>query len=102
MKLIKKSLAIAAMTALLVPAGALAQSSSDNTYGGPGNVVSGLEQGSGNGTAPSTSSNTAPKTASQGGLPFTGADLGVLAAAGGMLLGLGFGLRRLTHRPTEA
>jgi hypothetical protein len=101
MKLFKKSLAIAAMAALMVPAGALASSSTD-TYGGPGNVVSGLEQGSGggNGTAPST--NTAPKQAAQGGLPFTGADLGVLAAAGGMLLGLGFGLRRLTHRPTEA
>ena len=33
-------------------------------------------------------------------LPFTGADLGVLAVAGGLLLGLGLGLRRLTHRPT--
>jgi hypothetical protein len=37
-----------------------------------------------------------------GSLPFTGADLGVVAAAGGLLLGFGFGLRRLTHRPTQA
>jgi hypothetical protein len=36
-----------------------------------------------------------------GSLPFTGADLGVLAAAGGILLSLGFGLRRLTHRPSH-
>jgi hypothetical protein len=41
-------------------------------------------------------------TADEGGsLPFTGADLGVLAAAGGILLGLGFGLRRLTARPSH-
>jgi hypothetical protein len=109
MMLIKKSLAIAAMAALLVPAGAFAQSSSDDTYGGPGNVVQGLEQGGGSGGGNAPAEATSPATSptkqvqsSQGGLPFTGADLGVLAAAGGMLLGLGFGLRRLTHRPTEA
>lgn len=109
MMLIKKSLAIAATAALLVPAGAFAQSSSNDTYGGPGNVVSGLEQGSGggNGGGNAPAQATSPATtkqvqSSQGGLPFTGADLGVLAAAGGMLLGLGFGLRRLTHRPIEA
>jgi hypothetical protein len=110
MMLIKKSFAIAAMAALLVPAGAFAQSSSDDTYGGPGNVVQGLEQsgggnGGGNAPAQATSPATSPTKqvqSTQGGLPFTGADLGVLAAAGGMLLGLGFGLRRLTHRPIEA
>jgi hypothetical protein len=35
-----------------------------------------------------------------GTLPFTGTDLGVLAAAAGVLFALGFGLRRLTYRPT--
>jgi hypothetical protein len=35
-----------------------------------------------------------------GTLPFTGTDLGVVTAAAGLLLALGFGLRRLTHRPT--
>lgn len=38
---------------------------------------------------------------SGGSLPFTGADLGVLAAAGAMMLALGFGLRRLTHRTSQ-
>jgi outer membrane biosynthesis protein TonB len=38
---------------------------------------------------------------SGGSLPFTGADLGVLAIAGAMMLALGFGLRRLTHRTSQ-
>jgi|SRR4051812_36977266 hypothetical protein len=103
MRRIKNMLAIAGAVALLAPATAVAQSSTDG-YGGPGNVVSGLQQGSGGGggnggNQPST---TAPKATKAESLPFTGSDLGVLAAAGGMLLGLGFGLRRLTHRPAQA
>jgi hypothetical protein len=103
MTLIKKALAIASIMALLAPAAAFAQSS-DEGYGGPGNVISGLEQGGGGGGGGSSPSQEQPvKTQSQGGnLPFTGADLGVLAAAGGLLVGFGFGLRRLTHRPSQA
>jgi hypothetical protein len=103
MKRLRNSLAIAGVVALLAPAAAVAQSSSDESYGGPGNVVAGLQQGSGGGggggqqTSPSTAN--ASKAES---LPFTGSDLGVLAAAGGLLLALGFGLRRLTHRPLQA
>jgi hypothetical protein len=98
----KKTFAIAAMVALLAPATAFAQSSTES-YGGPGNVISGLQQGSGGGGG-GGSGGSAPvvKASSQGSLPFTGSDLGVLAAAGGVLVGLGFGLRRLTHRPTQA
>jgi hypothetical protein len=107
MRRIKNTLAIAGAVALLAPATAVAQSSSDQSYGGPGNVVSGLQQGSGGGggggNAPASQpSSTAPKTTKAESLPFTGSDLGVLAAAGGLLLGLGFGLRRLTHRPAQA
>ena len=64
-------------------------------YGGS-NVVAGLEQGG------RRRENRAPVQAAAdegGSLPFTGADH-VLASAGGLLLGLGLGLRRLTHRPT--
>jgi hypothetical protein len=99
MERMKKMLAIAIVGALLAPATAVANSS-DEGYGGPGNVVSGLQSGGGGGGG-----NESPpvKTSSQAGkLPFTGADLGVLAAAGGLLAGLGFGLRRLTNRPTAA
>jgi hypothetical protein len=103
MKRVRNSLAIAGVVALLAPAAAVAQSSSDENYGGPGNVVAGLQQGSGGGGG--GSQNTPPTTANASkaeSLPFTGSDLGVLAAAGGLLLGVGFGLRRLTHRPAQA
>jgi hypothetical protein len=106
MQRMKKIMAIAGVGALLVPAAAVA-SSSDEGYSGPGNVVQGLQQGGGGGGGGGGGNNAsepAVKASSQesGKLPFTGADLGVLAAAGGLLAGLGFGLRRLTNRPTEA
>jgi hypothetical protein len=41
------------------------------------------------------------KPASKGKLPFTGLDIALVLAAGAVLMGLGFGLRRFT-RPTEA
>jgi hypothetical protein len=94
---IKRMLAIAGVVALLLPSTALAQRSGDEGYRSP-NLIAGLEEGSGgNERKPQ-----AAQQADRGDLPFTGADLGVLAAAGGILLGLGFGLRRLTHRPFEA
>ena len=95
----KKLLAVMGATALLAfaaPAAFAGQSGTEG-YGGS-NVVAGLEQGGGGDTgAPVQVQAAADEGAS---LPFTGADLGVLAAAGGLLLGLGLGLRRLTHRPT--
>lgn len=94
----KKLLAVMGATALLAFAApaAMAQSGTEG-YGGS-NVVAGLEQGGGGDTGTPT---PVQATTNEGGsLPFTGADLGVLAVAGGLLLGLGLGLRRLTHRPT--
>jgi hypothetical protein len=108
----KRLLAVVGATALLAFAApaAFAQSGSEGYSGS--NVVAGLNQGgnSGGGSsgqvapAKSTTPVSAPVQATSdtgGSLPFTGADLGVLAAAGGILLGLGFGLRRLTHRPSH-
>ena len=92
----KKFLAVMGATALLAFAApaAFAESGSEG-YGGS-NVVAGLEQGGGGDTSAPVQA-----AADEGGsLPFTGADLGVLAVAGGLLLGLGLGLRKLTHRPT--
>ena len=93
----KKFLAVMGATALLAFAApaAFAESGSEG-YGGS-NVVAGLEQGGGGGNTPAPVQAATDEGAS---LPFTGADLGGLAAAGGLLLGLGLGLRRLTHRPT--
>ena len=38
-----------------------------------------------------------PKEQSSGELPFTGLDVGLVGAAGAMLLGAGFGIRRLSR-----
>ena len=99
---LKKFLAVMGATALLAFAAPAAYAESGTEGYGGSNVVAGLEQGGGNDTgAPFGGPRPVQAAADEGGsLPFTGADLGVLAAAGGLLLGLGLGLRRLTHRPT--
>jgi hypothetical protein len=95
MRKMKNLLAIAGVIALLVPSTAFAQSSLE-AYGGSNDVVAALEEG----TEPNKPVKQA-QAADDGSLPFTGADLGVLGAAGGMLLALGFGLRWLTNRPSQ-
>jgi len=93
----KSLIAIVCAVSLMVPSAAFAQAT-DEGYGGAGAIAGQIDTGGPSG-APG-----APVTAEEesGSLPFTGADLGVLAAAGGMLVLLGFGLRRMTHRPSEA
>lgn len=94
-----------AVLALAAPAPAFAQESTLEGYGGPGGqIVPGLEETP---TPPrdDDSTGTPPRTAAAssqdegGSLPFSGLDLGLLGAAGGMLVLLGFGLRRLTRSP---
>jgi hypothetical protein len=92
---IKSLIAIACVIALMAPTAAFAQSG-DEGYGGGGGVAGQIEGGGGD------DGNT-PVSADDGGsLPFTGAELGVLAAAGGLLVLFGFGLRRLSGGPTQA
>ncbi len=91
---IKTLIAIVCAVALMVPSAAAAQST-DEGYGGAGAIAGQIDTGGPSGAPVTTSEES-------GSLPFTGADLGVLAAAGGMLVLLGFGLHRLTHRPSEA
>ncbi|HEY1358247.1 MAG TPA: hypothetical protein VGF21_08080 [Thermoleophilaceae bacterium] len=99
---VKKIIATAGAIALLAPSAAFAASGSEEGgYAGSNDVVAGLEQGSGGGNGGGGASPTTSGNAG-GSLPFTGSDLSVIVGAGGMLLGLGFGLRRLTHRPTRA
>lgn len=111
-----KTIALAATAALVLPSAALAASSQEG-YGGPNNVVAGIEETNGNppsgGTTPSTDTSpsvgaVADTTAaspvaaeSTDSLPFTGADLGVLAVVGALMLAFGFGLRRLTRHPSQ-
>jgi hypothetical protein len=97
----KKFLAVMGATALLAFAAPAAFAESGTEGYGGSNVVAGLEQGGGTDTGAPVQAAPVQAAADEGAsLPFTGADLGVLAVAGGLLLGLGLGLRRLTHRPT--
>jgi hypothetical protein len=95
---IKSLIAIGCIVVLMAPSVAFAQSS-DEGYGGAGGVAGQVETGGGDGGDEGGSPVT---TSDSDSLPFTGAELGVLAAAGGMLVLLGFGLRRLTHGATRA
>lgn len=101
--IINKMLIAALAVAMLVPTAAMAQSSNEG-YGGPNNVVAGVgDSGDSGPTDGGTAAVTPVETSDAGAsLPFTGADLGVLLAAGAILLALGLGLRRLTHRPSGA
>jgi predicted cobalt transporter CbtA len=91
---------------MALPAGAIAQSS-EGGYNQPGGVVQDQiqtqpAQAQSDNTTPPAATAAAPAAASDEGgqLPFTGFDLALVVAAGGVLLLLGFGIRRFT-RPTE-
>jgi hypothetical protein len=49
-----------------------------------------------------TPSGSGEESGSGSDLPFTGLDLGLIAAAGGLLLALGFGMRRVVRAPESA
>ena len=95
--------ALACMVFLALPGAAFAQSGVSG-YEDNGSQVQGLVQGGGGGgdtttSAPAATTSAPAATADTGGtLPFTGAELGVLAGTGAVLVLLGFGLRRMTHR----
>jgi hypothetical protein len=90
---------------LALPAGALAQSSTGG-YNQPGGVVQDQIQtqpaqaDQKTQSTPQSVTQTAPASKSSN-LPFTGLDLALVVAAGGVLLLLGFGIRRFT-RASEA
>ena len=92
--------AVIAALSLMAPAAAVGQSSSIDGYGAdPRSEFQG--QASQRDDPPN--SRTQAVTNDDGGsLPFTGLDLGLLAAAGVVLTGVGFGMRRLTRRPDMA
>src|SRR3954470_14771447 len=93
---------------LISAAPAYAQSLSDAYGGGNGNVAGVQSIGTGGNLSASVPANVSSpgsqgggdvarpaRTNSGGSLPFTGADLGLLAGAGVLMLGAGFGVRRL-------
>jgi hypothetical protein len=98
-----KIVVLAVLAVLALPTVALG-ASSDEGYGGPNNVVSGV-QNNDEGPPPSEpesepASVSAADSDDSSVLPFTGTDLLIMAASGGVLLMFGFGLRRLTRRPS--
>ena len=92
---------------MALPASAIAQSAQGG-YNQPGGVVQDQiatqpAQAESDDETPPAATAAAPSTKSDssGELPFTGFDLALVVGAGGVLMLLGFGIRRLT-RPTEA
>ncbi len=95
----KKLLAAAIAIAMLAaPTQAMAQAPTNDSYDessvqsvDPGDPADPVDPGD-----PTSEEGTG------GSLPFTGTDVALLVAAGGGLLVLGFGVRRLTRRPDTA
>jgi hypothetical protein len=106
MRISKKVLAGTISASLLFAAPpAFGVTSAQSGYSKPGGIVETQIQNSGGGGGDNPGSVVStPERATQaknngGSLPFTGLDLVLVVAAGGLLLGLGLGMRRLT-RPT--
>jgi hypothetical protein len=106
MRLNTKVLAGTISAALLLGApSAFAQSSAQQGYSKPGGIVQTQIDNGGGGNQPGDVVSTpeaTTETKSSGKLPFTGLDLVLVVAAGGLLLGLGLGMRRLTRSNTIA
>jgi hypothetical protein len=95
--------ALAAATALALamaaPGSAVAADAARGGYSGPNGQVLPLEEEHGSGGGPDARGSAARGSSDDGAsLPFTGTDLAVLAVAGGFLVSIGLGLRRLTAR----
>lgn len=111
MRFSKKILAGAVSAAMLLAAPtAFAQTSSQQGYSQPGGVVqTQLGHNPSHNNQPTTSTSTStpgpavaqPSAKSASKLPFTGLDIALVVAAGGLLLAMGLGIRRLS-RSAEA
>ena len=115
MSSVRNFAALLAVSAMLAPASAFAQGAGpaqDGYDDGIGPQIqeqidqSGPNDSPGPSTAPGNDAST-PTAAvatedSSGELPFTGFDLALVLGAGVLLLGLGFGMRKLTQPSGEA
>ena len=99
--------AVLSIALFVAAAPAYAQSSAENGYSEPaGSVQQQLDpRGDDNHRVTSSTDNNdntpTSSTSSGGKLPFTGLDLALVVAAGGVLLAMGLGIRRLS-RPEAA
>lgn len=103
MRLSKKFLAgtISALMLLGAPT-AMAASSAQTGYSKPGGIIqTEIDNGGGDHNPGAVIENSSPggvtETHNSGSLPFTGLDVVLVAAAGGVLVALGLGMRRLTR-----
>ena len=100
---LRRIVTLSALALALAPASALAQSSDDG-YETDGPTVQNQIEGGGtagqdeSGTSP-TPSNDSADSGEKAGLPFTGLDLGLLAGAGVLLVGMGAGVRFALRLP---
>lgn len=108
MRISKKVLAGTIGASLLFAAPpAFGVTSAQSGYSKPGGIVETQLENSGGGNNPGSVVSTPERTTearsnAHGTLPFTGLDLVLVVAAGGLLLGLGLGMRRLTRPPSAA
>jgi hypothetical protein len=103
MRLSKKFLAGTVSAALLLGApSAFAQSSAQQGYSKPGGAVQ-TQIDNGGPTPPAEVIQTPEKVQKKSStLPFTGLDLVLVVGAGGILLALGLGMRRLSRSTSVA
>lgn len=87
--------AVIAIAMLAAPTQAIAQAPTNDSY--DESSVQSVDPAN-----PADSGDSASEEGTGGSLPFTGTDVALLLAAGGGLLVLGFGVRRLTRRPDTA
>jgi hypothetical protein len=93
----KTFVVLAALAVLLAfSAPAFGQASIDGYSNEAGTVQGDVQGNGGNGTQPAAAEQ------SSGSLPFTGLDLALIAAAGGLLAAGGLAMRRLTRAPGAA
>jgi hypothetical protein len=107
---IKSVALLVALSMVAMSAGiAFAQNSGVDSYRGAGEQVQGNVQGGGGGSDQQPpaggiagTTGTAGTTSDGGSLPFTGLDLALIVAVGGVLLAVGLGTRRLLRQPDAA
>jgi hypothetical protein len=80
---------------MLTAAPAFGQSASQDAYSTPHGAIQ--ERISTERRDPPDKTTTERQTTSSGDLPFTGLDVALIMAAGGVLLAMGFGMRRLSR-----
>jgi hypothetical protein len=91
----------ALVAALALATTAYAQNSTVGGYNDEAGQVQTQVQGGGGGggSAPGGGTTVSASGESGGSLPFTGLDVALLVGAGGLLLAVGVGMRRLTRAP---